>query len=328
MKIRRDGVVGIVARRLVALPLILVAVAAMTFFLVEMSPFDPIAAYGAGGSPLSAETAAQIERIWGLDQPAHVQFFTWLGNIVTGDLGNSRLLGGQPVASQIAARLLPSAVLVGSALVLTMVGGLVLGVAAAAWRDSWVDWLVRALSYFTVSAPSFWIGLLALWVFSVQLGWFPAAGTADLRATSMPTISLQHLILPALTLASTQVAWFAMYVRTQLLEVMRDDYVRYAESLGLTRAAILFRHALPNALLPFLTLAGSHLSELIGGAILIETVFAWPGVGNLAVQAATVVDLPLLMGITLAGSALVIVGNLAADLTYRVADPRIREATT
>lgn len=322
------GSVGIVLRRLATLPLVLLAVAAMTYLLVAASPFEMRDAYEATGVALSPQAAADIARVWDLDGPAHEQFGRWLGNLVQGDLGHSRLLGGQPVAQQILARTLPSAVLVGAALVLILLGGLAAGVLAATFRDGPVDWLVRTASLYTVASPSFWVGLLLLWVFSVQLGWFPPGGTADLRGSDLPLISPRNLVLPAVALAGTQFAWFAMFVRNQLLEVMREDFVRFAEAQGLSRAAVMLRHALPNALLPFLTLMGAHLSELIGGAVLVETVFGWPGLGGLAVDAARAVDLPLLLGITLAGSVLIVFGNLVADLSYRLADPRVRESVT
>ncbi len=314
-----------VLRRLVTLPLVLLAVAAMTFGLVAVSPYDPMAAYMAAAGSVSPETAERIARVWGFDAPMHEQFLRWLSNLLQGDLGHSRLLGGQPVGEQLLARLGPSALLVCTALALVLIGGLLAGTAAAAFRDGPFDWLVRSASYISVAAPSFWVGLLLLWVFAVVLGWLPPGGAGDLRGGALPAVSLPHLILPAVTLAGMQFGWFAMYVRNQLLEVLREDYVRFAEAQGITRMAVLLRHALPNALLPFVTLTGAQLSELIGGAVLAETVFGWPGVGSLAVEAARVVDLPLLVAITLAGSVLVVLGNLVADLGYRVVDPRVRE---
>lgn len=322
---RRGGAGWIVLRRLAYLPIVLLAVAALTFVLVAASPFDIRNSYERGEVALSDDTLAQITRTWDLDGPVHQQFGRWLGNVVQGDLGHSRLLGGQPVAEQIRLRAGPTLILVSGALVLILVGGLVAGVMAAAFRDGPVDWLVRTASFYTVASPSFWVGLLLLWVFAVQLGWFPPGGTADLRGSDLPLLTLRHLVLPVVALATTQFAWFAMFVRNQLLEVVREDYVRFAESQGLGRVPVLLRHALPNALLPFLTLVGAHLAELIGGAILIETVFGWPGLGSLSVEAARAVDLPLLLGVTLAGSVAIVLGNLVADLSYRIADPRIRE---
>lgn len=310
------------------LPVVLFAVAALTFLLVQLSPYDPVNSYTNLGGSVSEQTRAQIAAVWGLDGSPVEQFGQWLGNVATGDLGNSRLLGGQPVAAEIADRALPTIVLVFTALALVLVGGLILGVLAAAFRDSPLDWAIRTLSYYGTAAPSFWVGLILLYVFAIQLGWLPAGGTVDVRAADPGFIDPAHLILPAVTLAITQQSWFTLYVRDTLLEVLRDDYVRFAEASGVRRAAVLGRHALPNALIPFVTLTGTHISELIGGAVLAETIFGWPGVGRLTVQAALVVDLPLLVAITLIGSVLVVAGNLMADLLYRVVDPRIREGLT
>lgn len=319
------GVLALVARRLLALPVILVAVAAFTFGLAQLSPRDPVQSYATVQSPISERTAAEIAQAWGLDQPAHVQFWRWFSNLAQGDFGNSRLLGGQPVLDELGSRLLPSAILIGAALLLVVAGGLLLGVTAAAFRDRWPDRVVRALCYVNLAAPSFWLGLLGIWLFAVSLGWLPPGGMTDPRAVEPPLVDLRHLVLPALTLAAAQHAWFTLYVRNALLEVLRADYVRFAEASGVRRAAVLFRHALPNALIPFLTLLGAHLAELIGGAVLAETIFGWPGVGQLTVQAALAADLPLLLAITLFGTVLVVLGNLAADLLYRVTDPRVRE---
>lgn len=316
----------LVAKRLLAIPIILLAVAAMTFGLTWLSPFDPITAYVGAENQVSQETRGEIARAWGLDRPVHEQFGIWISNLAQGDLGNSRLLAGQPVAEEIAARIPASMLLVGGSLVLVLVGGLVFGTLAAAFRGSVFDWLVRGLCYFNVSSPSFWIALLALFVFSVQLGWLPAGGTSDLRAETTSGLDLRYMILPMATLALTQYAWFTLFVRNTLLEVMKDDHVQFARAQGIGEAAIILRNALPNALIPFVTLTGVNLSELIGGAVLIETIFGWPGLGNLAVQAALAVDIPLLVAITLGTSVFVVLGNLLADVLYQFLDPRIRES--
>ena len=208
-----------------------------------------------------------------------------------------------------------------------LVGGLVFGVLAAALRGTVVDWVIRTLSYFSTAAPSFWIGLLALYVFSIELGWLPAGGTSDPRSAGGSGVDLEHLILPMAVLALTQYAWFTLFVRNTLLEVLREDHVQFARAQGIRETAVLLRHALPSALIPFVTLAGVNLAELIGGTILIESIFGWPGLGLLALDAARGEDIPMIVGITLAASVLVVLGNLLADIAYRVLDPRVREAT-
>jgi peptide/nickel transport system permease protein len=230
------------------------------------------------------------------------------------------------VADEILSRAGPTIVLVGGALCLVLSGGLLFGTLAAAFRGSAFDLAVRGWCHFATAAPSFWIALLALYVFSVELGWLPAGGVADVRAEDAGWLDPRHLVLPMLCLAVTQVSWFTLFVRTTVLEVLRDDHVQFARAQGLGERAVLVSHALRSALIPFVTLVGVHLSELIGGAVLIESVFAWPGLGLLTRDAALGVDLPLLVAITLGASVLVVVGNLLADVLYRALDPRVREA--
>jgi peptide/nickel transport system permease protein len=317
---------GLVLRRVAALPLILLAVAMMTFTITEISPYDAVEAYVGAESSVSEAEREIIARNWGLDRSAPERFLRWLGNLVQGDLGSSISHGGQPVSKILSARVGPSIVLMAGSLSFVLLGGLVAGVLAAAFKGSWIDWLIRGLAYFNISAPSFWVALLALYVFAIRLHVLPGAGAADMRALDPPALSFSHLILPMMVLALTQHAWFTMFVRNTLLEVMQEDYVRYATAQGISRPATLFRHALPNATIPFLTLAGIHLSELIGGSVLIENIFGWPGIGALVGRAALAVDIPLLLAITLIGSAMIVTGNLVADLSYRIVDPRIRES--
>jgi peptide/nickel transport system permease protein len=319
---------AVIGKRLAALPAVLLLVAVMTWGLTWASPFDPAEAYvsglaGPGQSNQALEDA--YRQAWGLDEPVPIQFANWMGNLVTGDLGVSRLIPGEEVSTVIDSRIGASALLVATALGLVLVGSLVMGVLAARFRDSPFDWLVRTVSYTNAFAPSFWVALLAIYVFSVWLGWLPATGIADLRSSGDATVDLAHLVLPAVTLALTQHGVFTLYVRTTVLETMREDHVRFARAQGASETSVLFRHALPNSLVPYVTLIGTHLPELIGGSVLIETVFAWPGLGSLTVAAARAVDVPLLLAIVLAGAVLVVFGNLAADLLYRVVDPRVRE---
>lgn len=317
--------IGIIARRLAVLPLILLGVAALTFVIAELSPFDPIDAYVGAESLVSPEVRSHIARVWGLDRPWPERMVRWAGRVVRGDFGASLIAGGKPVTQVIGERAVPTLVLAGSSMLIILVGSLFLGVAAAAFRDTWFDWLVRASSYFNIAAPSFWIALIAIFVFAVWLRWLPGAGASDPRALDGSVIDLRYLVLPAITLSLTQFAWFTMFVRNTLIEVLREDYITFAQAQGFGRARILFCHALPNALIPFVTLAGIHIGELMGGSILIESVFGWPGLGTLTRDAALGADIPLLVAIVLIGSVLIIAGNLTADLTYRVLDPRIRE---
>ncbi|HEV7805754.1 MAG TPA: ABC transporter permease [Solirubrobacteraceae bacterium] len=316
----------LVLRRLALLPVILLAVATLTFALTEISPFDPVRAYVGSETQLSPQRRAQIEHAYGFDQPVFERFGRWIGHVAQGDLGNSLVAGGQPVAQEIASRASATIVLVVGSLLIVLVGGLVFGVLAAAFRGSVFDWLVRVSCYFNTAAPSFWIGLLALYVFSIKFGWLPAGGTSDPRAVDAGGIDPAHIVLPMLVLALTQYAWFTLFVRNTMLEVLREDHVQFARAQGVGEFAILLRHALPNALIPFVTLIGTNLSELIGGTVIVESIFGWPGLGQVTLQAALREDIPLLVAITLAASVLVVLGNLLADVLYRVLDPRVREA--
>ena len=317
----------LIVRRLAVLPLVLLTVATITFALTEISPFDPVAAYVGAENNVSPQRQAQIAHAWGFDQPIYERFGRWISNLAQGDMGNSVVAGGQPVAGEIASRASASLALVGGALALVLVGGIVFGVLAAAFRGTVFDWLVRTLCYFNTAAPSFWIGLLALYVFSIELGWLPAGGSSDPRTVDDGGVDLDHLVLPMVILALTQYAWFTLYVRNTLLEVLREDHVRFARAQGIGEVAVLLRYALPNALIPFVTLVGTHLAELIGGTILIESIFGWPGLGLLSLKAALNEDIPMIVAITLCASVLVVLGNLLADVLYRVVDPRVREAS-
>ena len=176
--------------------------------------------------------AEAYRQAWGLDEPVPAQFVNWLGNLVTGDLGVSRLIPGQEVSAVLASRLGASALLVTTALALVLAGSLIMGVLAARFRDSALDWFVRTVSYTNAFAPSFWVALLAIYFFSVWLGWLPATGTADLRSAGGPAVDLAHLVLPAVTLALTQHGVFTLYVRSTVLESMREDHVRFARAQG------------------------------------------------------------------------------------------------
>jgi peptide/nickel transport system permease protein len=318
----------LIARRLALLPLVLLVVAAVTFALIEISPFDPVRAYVGAENQISPQRRAEIAHAYGFDQPVYERFGHWIEHVAQGDLGTSIVAGGQPVAGEIASRASATIVLVGGALAIVLVGGLLFGTLAAAFRGSAFDWVVRTLCYFNTAAPSFWIGLLALYLFSIELGWLPAGGTSDPRAVDAGGVDLAHLVLPMMVLALTQYAWFTLFVRNTLLEVLREDHVRFARAQGIGEVSVLLRHALPNALIPFVTLLGTNLSELVGGTILIESIFGWPGLGMLALDAARSEDLPMIVAITLAASVLVVLGNLLADVLYRVIDPRVREAAT
>jgi peptide/nickel transport system permease protein len=307
-----------------ALPLLLAVTAGM-FALAHASPFDPVRQYlGDRALTTAPEVAAQIRANWGLDRPLIEQYTTWLGNLLGGELGESRSYN-RPVAEIIAERLPWTLLATGCAIVLMLAGSLVAGTLAAWRKDSPLDRLITGGAFANESAPVFWLALLAVYVFAVKLRWLPAGGLADPAATSLqPADVARHLILPVIVLAVSQSSWLVLYVRESLIATLREDYVIGARARGLRERTVVVRHALRSALLPFFTLLGARVPELVTGAILVETVFSWPGVASASVQAALSVDFPLLAVLTLLGTLAVLAGNLLADLAYTVADPRTR----
>ncbi|WP_433063802.1 ABC transporter permease [Dactylosporangium sp. CS-033363] len=305
--------------------LVLIATSMGMFALAAASPYDPAKQYaGSAAFTASEENLAQLRANWGVDDPLPVQYWRWITNLARGDLGWSTTRH-EPVADVLAARAGWTLLLVGLALALVLTASLVLGTLAAHRRGGLLDKGLRAAAYAVEAMPVFWLALAAITVFALVLGWFPAGGLTDVAAdvTSFGDVS-HHLVLPVAVLAVSQAPWFLLFVRDAVAESLRDDYVLAARARGLPGRIVLFGHALRTALLPFLTLVGTHLPELVGGAVLVETVFSLPGLGAVTVHAAMGSDFPLLAAITLITTAVVLAANLLADLAYRAADPRVR----
>lgn len=320
----RGRAIGLlVLRRLgFAVPVLLIVSLGM-FALAKLSPFDPVERYlGVRIIGASPEVVARLRAIWGLDEPLLGQYWSWLRHAVTGDLGDSTFLH-QPVAQVIGERLPWSVLLAGTGFVLAVLLGILFGTLAAWRQGGWLDRGVTGLSYTLEAAPVFWLGLLAIYLFALVLGWLPAGGLTDAdRALSVGQVA-RHVVLPAVVLGVSQAPWFALFVRQTLLESLTEDYVVGARARGLPDRAVVVRHALRTSLLPFLTLLGSRVTELITGALLVEVVFSWPGIAKATVDAGLNVDLSLLAGCTLLLTAAVLLGNLLADVLYALADPRV-----
>ncbi len=311
-------------RRLLAAVPLLAVVTFGVFALAAASPFDPARAYaGASGPGTGRVVLDQLRENLGADRPFVARWWDWLGSALTGDLGDSTALR-QPVSQVIGERVGWSVLLCGVAFVVAVTAGTALGVLAARRRGGLLDRTVTSLAYTLESAPPFWIGLLAVWFFSVRLGALPAGGLTD-TGTDVATAGqiATHLVLPAAVLALTQLPWFVLYVRQGVGDALAEDPVRGARARGLRERTVLLRHALRSGLLPVLTLVGSRVPELITGALLVETVFSWPGIAAATVEAATRVDFPLLAALTVLATAAVLVGNLLSDLLYGLADPRV-----
>ena len=302
-----------VARRLVAAVPTLLGVSLVVFMMVRLLPGDP--ARIVAGLVASETDVEQIRHQLGLDQPAPVQYAAFLARLAHFDLGTS-VRSGQPVLSEVMARLPWTVELAATSIAVAAVLGISGGTLAALHHNRRLDMVISALMLFGISVPVYWLGLMLIVVFAIKLQWLPAAGSQDPGAW----------ILPTLTLAAFSVALIARMTRSTMLEVLRTNYVRTARAKGLLEGAIISSHTLKNALLPVVTVVGHQFGTLLGGAVLTETVFGWPGMGQLLVDALFARDYPVVQGIVLTFSTLFILVNLAVDLVYGYLDPRIHYA--
>ena len=300
-----------VARRLMAAVLILFGISLVTFLLLYLLPADP--ARQIAGRSATAQTVENIRAQLGLDQPLPVQYGRYLGRLAQGDLGRSYLQRAE-VSELIASRLPASLVLMAAGIAAELVIGLSMGIAAAVRRGRPADQALMVTSFVFVSAPQFVVGILLLYVFAVRLGWFPIGGYG----------TAAHVVLPALTLGLIGAGWYGRIMRSSLIDVLGQDFVRTARAKGLTRWRVLFRHALPNAILPVIAMVGIDIGLFMSGIVVVESVFGWPGVGQLTWQAIQRVDIPIIMGVTLVSAGFIVAGNLLADLVAPLIDPRIR----
>ena len=320
------------AKKLVRAVLLLLGVSLGAFLLLCASPLDPLQT-NVGQVALGSMSQEQVERLeayWGVGQPPVERYLQWLGSAVQGDLGTS-LLYRQPVSSVIAQRLKSSLWVLLAAWVISGILGLTLGMTAGAFRGRWPDRVIRGYCLVISSTPAFWLALLLLLIFSVWLGWLPIGFAVPIGVEeSAVTIGdrISHAFLPGLTLSVTGVANVALHTREKLIDVLSSDYVLLARARGESRRSIVLRHGLRNVALPALTLQFGSISEIIGGSVVVEQVFSYPGLGQAAVTAGLGSDMPLLLGIAVVTSALVFGGNLVADLLYGVIDPRIRKGAS
>ena len=317
-----------IARRLSLAFALVLAVLGLNFLLIHAAPGDPaqVIAGEMGGADEAA--MASIRKTYGLDRPLPEQFITYIGRSLQGDLGTSYLYN-RPVNDMIQERLGPSILLVLTSLLCAIVGGTLIGVLAARKPDSLASAGVTVLSLVGYSMPVFWTGILLVILFGKVWPILPISGMYNVRAmgvTGWPKLwdLFQHLILPASTLGLIYLAQYSRLARTSMLEVLGSDYIRTARAKGLSENTVTFKHALRNALMPIVTIAGLQFGNLISGAVLVETVFSWPGLGTLALDAILGRDYPTLLGVLTYSAVLVIVANLLTDLSYRWIDPRLR----
>jgi peptide/nickel transport system permease protein len=316
-----------VIRRLIQVVPLLIGITLITFLLANAVPGSPVTNLEFNPRT-SQDDIDRIKASLGLDDPIHVRYFTWLSNVTRGDLGIS-MKTYRPVRSTIIEKLPNTLLLTGTALLLALVFSIPVGVYSAVKRNTPFDSAATAGSVAGFSMPTFWFGLMVVLLFAVKfrewgLPALPAGGTHDLRTGGGFWDRIQHLILPAGTLAFVQTAAWTRYIRSQMIEVLNQDYIRTAKAKGLKDYVVIFRHGLRNGILPLVTLLGIAIPDLAGGSLIIEQIFNYNGVGLLAFNSAVNKDYTLVMGIVVVLSTLVILGNLIADVLYAVLDPRIR----
>jgi ABC-type dipeptide/oligopeptide/nickel transport system permease component len=299
------------ARRLSQAVVVLFLVSVIVFLTVRLIPGDP--AVNLAGPDATPDTVAQIRESLGLTKPIYDQYAVWVKGVVSGDLGTS-LVTKVPVTEEIGPRLGATIELALAGLLIALLVGIPLGAAAAYYRTSWVDALVSGVSTLAVSLPSYWVGLLLVIMFATRFEWFPSAGNDGFRS----------LVLPAITLALPQLGMLSRLTRGAFIDVLSRDYIETARQKGVSELRVLGRHALPNSAVSILTFAGVQMGHLLAGAVVVEFVFAWPGMGRLAVDSLQTRDLPVVQGTLLVFALIVLVVNLLTDLSYAIADPRIR----
>ncbi len=329
-------------RRIILLIPLLIGVSLVAFVISHAVPSDPMNAALGPKAVSDPEIVAAYRAKWGLDEPLYVQYLTYVGNLLQGDLGRS-IINRRPVAEELG-RFLPATMeLATAAIILTVLVGMPLGVISAVRRNTWVDRVSRVISLVGVSVPVFWLALLGLFIFYAGLGWLPGPGRLGVgveppdRVTGFYTLdallmgdfqlfrdSLSHLVLPAIVLAGYSTGLITRVTRSAMLEVLGQDYVRTARSKGLKEYRVMLRHALPNALIPTVTVLGLSYGSLLAGTVLTEIIFSWPGIGQYAYRSSTALDFPAIMGVTMLIALIFILVNLVVDAMYVFLDPRLR----
>ena len=307
---------------------LIIALSILTFTLAQLSPIDPVRAYVGAESLASPEQMEYISQKWGLNDPPLERYGKWVSSMLKGDMGDS-IVYSRPVIDVIYENVKNSFWLMFVSWILSGILGFALGILAATYRDKLLDKAIRTFCYILSSTPTFWIGILLLLIFSVQLKIFPIGLSAPIgKAAATVTVwdRIYHLILPALTLSIIGISSIALHTREKMIEVWNSEYALFARARGESTFAIVKNHGIRNILLPAVTLQFASISELFGGSVLAENVFSYAGLGSVTVAAGTKGDLPLLLGITMFTGAIVFTGNMIANMLYPVIDPRIKEA--
>jgi peptide/nickel transport system permease protein len=315
---------GFVIRRILQAIPTFFGITLVSFLVLRLAPGDPVSIMVAGAQNLRPEDLAAMRAAYGLDQPLPIQYVDWLRHLLTGDFGQS-FIYKRPVTDMIGSAVPNTLLLGGLALLLTVMAGVPLGIVAARYRGSWIDQVIRILAVAGHAIPDFWFGLLFILILSVQFRVFPVGGMLTIGKENFDISDrVSHLVGPVLTLSLAGIANFSRYMRTETLEVLSQDYIRTARSKGLRENMVLFVHTLRNSLLPLVTALGSQVAYILSGAVVIAQVFAWPGMGRMAFDAARSKDYPIIMGVVVIASMMLLLSYLLRDVAYGVVDPRIK----
>ena len=318
----------LVKRILMLIPL-MIGITLITFSVIHLAPGEPVEMQMAMNPKVGKEARERLTKFYGLDKPLHEQYFSWVGKIVRLDLGRSFSSDGRPVVDKIKERLPVTISLNVIALLLEFGLAIPIGILAATRSDTWLDKGITVFVFVGFAVPTFWLALLLMYLFGVRLNWLPISGLHTLGSDSWGTARYlldmaKHLILPIMVASFGSLAGLSRYMRSAMLNVISQDYITTARAKGLPERVVIYKHALRNALLPLITLLGFSIPGLIGGSVIFETIFAIPGMGQLFYQGVMSRDYPVVMGILVIGAFLTLIGNLIADLSYALADPRIR----
>jgi peptide/nickel transport system permease protein len=316
-------------KRILLLIPLMVGITLITFSVIHLAPGEPVEMQMAMNPKVGKEARERLRRFYGLDQPLHVQYFSWVGKLVRLDLGRSFSSDSRPVMEKIKERLPVTVSLNIIALLLEFGLAIPIGILAATHRDSLLDRGITVFVFIGFAVPTFWLALLLMYFFGVRLNWLPISGLHTLGSEGYGTLPYlwdmaKHLVMPVMVASFGSLAGLSRYMRSSMLGVIGQDYITTARAKGLSERVVIYRHALRNALLPLITLAGFSIPGLIGGSVIFETIFAIPGMGQLFYQGVMARDYPVVMGILVIGAFLTLIGNLVADAGYALADPRIR----
>lgn len=308
-------------RLLISIPVLLV-ITIIAFLLLQFAPGDPLNSYIPPDAPLPAEQREALRRELGLDKPLYLRYFYWLSESVQGNLG-VRAKTWEPVSEAIGRRIIPTLTLMGTALVIGITVGIALGIVGAVKKYSALDMVLTVVAFLGISFPVYLLGLIGLYIFALRLGWLPAGGMSTPGGGGFLD-HLKHLILPATIISIQYIASTMRYTRSAMLDVLGQDYVRTARAKGLKETVVIIRHALKNALMPIITIIGSYIPNLLGGAVFIEAIYSWPGMGRLFIEGVESRDYPLIMGLILILAIIILIVNLLVDIAYALVDPRVR----